>query len=128
MNMVYRILADFVVLIHFLWIIFLFFGALWGVRKRVVRVIHLGGLLFAFILHAFQWYCPLTYLEVYLRLKHDPDLTYTGSFIIHYVERMIYVELSSVFLLVATILLCLFNLWIYLSKSKLFPDRLRPTG
>ena len=126
--MVYKMLADFVVLIHFLWIIFLFFGALWGVRKRVVKVIHLGGLLFAFILNISHWYCPLTYLEVYLRLKHNPDLTYAGSFIIHYVEKMIYVDLPTSFLLVATILLCLFNLWFYLRKCKLFPDQLRSTG
>ncbi len=121
--MVYRILADFVVLIHFLWIIFLFLGVLWGVRNRVVKLVHLAGLLFTFILHLGNWYCPLTHLEIYLRMKHDPDLTYAGSFIIHYVEKVVYIELSVDLLLVATIFLCVFNVLFYLSNWKFYPRR-----
>jgi hypothetical protein len=115
-----KILADVVVLIHFLWITFLFFGVFWGIRNRVIKLFHLSGLAFAFILQVFGWYCPLTYLEVWLRSRHDSSLTYTGSFIIHYVEEVVYVEVPRILILFFTLLLCGLNVWIYLRKRKGF--------
>ncbi len=118
--MLYKILTDSVVLIHFLWIVFLFFGAFWGVKNKVVKIFHLSGLVFAFVIQVFDWYCPLTHLEVWLRSKHDFTLTYTGSFIIHYVEKIVYIELSRTLILFFTLLLCGLNAWFYLRKRKRF--------
>ena len=114
--MVFKILADFVVLVHFLWIIFLFLGAIWGVKNNVIKIVHLLGLLFAILIQIFGWYCPLTHLEVWLRSKHDPGMAYVGSFIIHYMERLVYLEISQTGILLATIGLVIFNLWVYLRK------------
>ena len=119
--MIYKILADSVVLIHFLWIIFLFFGALWGVKNRIVKIFHIVGLAFAFLIQIVDWYCPLTHLEIWLRSKHEPALTYSGSFIIHYLERIVYIEVSRYLVFVLTLFLCGFNGWLYFRK-----DRLRP--
>jgi hypothetical protein len=116
--MLYKILADSVVLTHFLWIVFLFFGAFWGVKNKIVKIFHLSGLVFAFAIQVFDWYCPLTHLEVWLRSKHDFALTYAGSFIIHYVERIVYIELSRTLILFFTLLLCGFNAWFYLRRRK----------
>jgi len=109
-------LADIVVLVHFLWIIFLLLGVFWGIRNKVVRIFHISGLAFAFIIQVVGWYCPLTDLEVWLRSRHDSSLTYTGSFIIHYVEAIVYVELSRNLIFVLTLALCGLNLWLYLKK------------
>jgi len=114
--MFFRILADIVVLIHFLWIVFLAIGALWGRGNKAVRVFHMAGLAFAFVIQVFDWYCPLTHLEIWLRSRHDPALAYTGSFIIHYIERIVYIELPRHLILALTIFLCGFNGWIYLSR------------
>jgi hypothetical protein len=114
--MFYKILADLVVMIHFFWILFLFFGAFWGVKNKVVKIFHLSGLLFAFVIQVFDWYCPLTHLEVWLRSKHDFTLTYTGSFIFHYVEKIVYIELSRTLIFLFTLLLCGLNAWLYLKK------------
>src|SRR4030067_677440 len=114
--MFYKILADAVVLFHFLWIIFLFLGGLGGRRSRFVKIFHLSGLAFALIIQIFDWLCPLTHLEAWLRAKHNPDLTYTGSFIIHYVERIVYIEISHYIVLIVTLLLGGLNVWIYLRK------------
>ena len=111
-----KILADIVVLIHFLWILFLFLGALWGIKHKTVRLFHLSGLAFAFIIQIFDWYCPLTHLEVWLRSKHSPTLTYTGSFIIYYVEKIVYLQLSRSLVFILTIFLCGLNIWLYLRK------------
>jgi len=113
---VYKILADITVLIHFLWIVFLFLGALWGRRNRTVKIFHLSGLAFALIIQIFDWFCPLTHLEFWLRGKHNPNLTYTGSFIIYYVEKIIYIEISPTIILMVTLLLGALNVWIYLRK------------
>jgi len=114
----YKILADFVVLTHFLWILFLFFGAFLGRGNRALKIFHLSGLSFAFVIQIFDWYCPLTHLEVWLRSKHDPGLIYAGSFIIHYVERIVYIELSRHFILAFTFFLIGFNMWFYLKKGR----------
>jgi len=117
--MLYKISADTVVLIHFLWIVFLFLGAFWGIKNRVVKIFHLSGLVFALIIQVFDWFCPLTHLEVWLRSRHDLALTYAGSFIVHYVERIVYIELSRTLILVLTLILCGLNMWLYLRKRRL---------
>jgi len=114
--MLYKLLADAFVFIHFLWIVFLFLGALWGRKSRIVKIFHLSGLAFAFIIQIFDWFCPLTHLEFWLRGKHNPDLTYAGSFIIYYVERIVYIEISRYIVLIVTLLLGALNVWIYLRK------------
>ncbi len=114
--MLYRVLADAVVLLHFLWIVFLLLGAFLGVRHRAARYLHVGGLAFALWIQLADWYCPLTHLEVWLRRRHDPSLGYAGSYIIHYVEELVYIELSTELILALTIILCAFNAWMYLKK------------
>ncbi len=116
--MIYKVLADSVVLIHFLWIVFLFFGAIWGIKNRVVKIFHISGLVFAFFIQIFDWYCPLTHLEVWLRSKHDPALVYAGSFIFHYVEKIVYIELSRFLIVVSTLVLSGLNAWLYFRKRR----------
>ena len=84
----------------------------------MLRILHLSGLAFALIIQVFGWYCPLTYLEVWLRSKHDPRLAYAGSFIIHYVEKIVYLELSRTLIVIGTVLLVGFNVWFYLERKK----------
>jgi hypothetical protein len=115
--MPYKILADIVVIIHFLWILFLIFGAFPGVRNKAVKIFHISGLFFAFVIQKFGWYCPLTHLEVWLRAKHDPSLAYAGSFIIHYLEGLIYIEIPAQLIFSLTLLLIGFNAWFYLRRG-----------
>ena len=111
--MFFSILADIVVFIHFLWIVFLILGAIPGVRYPVVKIIHIAGLAFSVIIQIVGWYCPLTHLEIWLRMRHDPMLSYTGSFIIHYIEQIVYLEISRLTFFVITIILVIINMWIY---------------
>lgn len=111
--MVFSILADIVVVIHLLWIVFLIIGAIPGVRYPVAKMIHGAGLAFSVIIQIFGWYCPLTHLEVWLRIRHDPMYSYTGSFISHYIEQIVYLEVSRRTVFIITILLIVVNVWIY---------------
>lgn len=116
--MLYKVLADAVVLLHFLWIVFLLFGALLGARYRAVKYLHIGGMAFALWIQIADWYCPLTHLEVWLRQRHDPTLGYAGSFIVHYVEKIVYIELSRTLVFALTIFLIAFNAWMYLKRRR----------
>ena len=111
------LLADGVVFIHFLWILFLILGGIPGVRYNAVKKLHLAGLGFAVLVQVLGVYCPLTYLEVWLRMRCDPQSAYSGSFISHYIERIVYWEVSRSALFTATALLVVFNLAMYWKKG-----------
>ena len=115
--MPYGILADGVVFIHFLWILFLVFGAFWGVKCRAVRIFHISGLVFAVVIQLFDWYCPLTHLEAWLRSKQSVVASYPSSFIIYYVQKIVYIELSRSTVIVMTFSLCGFCAWWYLRRK-----------
>ena len=116
--MLYKALADVVVIFHFLWILFLIFGGFWGRRDRRVRLVHIPALVFAFFIESFDWYCPLTHLEVWLRGRHAPGLAYSGSCVGHYLERLIYPDIDRRVVVLLTLLLCGVNGWIYSGRKR----------
>ena len=111
--MVFSLLADGVVFIHLLWIVFLILGAIPGVRYGTVKILHFSGLGFAVLIQVIGVYCPLTYIEVWLRMRSDPVSSYSGSFLSHYIERIVYLEVSRSAIFIATVLLIVFNIVIY---------------
>jgi hypothetical protein len=113
----YGRLADAVVLFHFLWILFIILGGWWGRRYRRIGQIHVAALSFALLVEGFDWYCPLTHLEVWLRGK-GAQAGYHDSFITHYLNKVIYLDLPHTPVVIATLLLCLANLWLYLGARK----------
>lgn len=121
--MTYKILADLLVLIHFFWILFLVFGLCLGIRYWIAKVLHLIGLAFAFVIQIFDWSCPLTYLEVWLRARHDPALAYRGSFIVHYIEKIVYIQLSRLLIIILTTILFGLTLWVYFGQRQRMRDK-----
>lgn len=111
--MLYGVLADIVVVIHLLWILFLISGAYWGRKRRPVMAVHASGLLFSIAMQVFGWHCPLTHIEVWLRAKQNPLQTYPGSFIAHYAEKLVYIEISPLIIFVLTVILVGVNGWAY---------------
>lgn len=115
--MIYMVLADLTVLVHFLWVAFIILGAIWGRTSRAVRIVHLSGLGLAVILNVMQWYCPLTHLETWLRQRHSQQEPYPGSFIAHYLEKLIYVEIPMRAMIAPTLILLAITLWIYFGRG-----------
>ncbi len=111
--MLYRILADIVVVTHLLWIFFLIVGAYWGRKHRAVMVAHGAGLVFAVVSQIFGWYCPLTHLETRLAAKQNPALAYPGSFLAHYAEKLVYINVAPATIFVLTLVLVGVTAWIY---------------
>src|SRR5512139_2187418 len=112
--MLYRVLADIVVIVHLLWILFLITGAYWGRKHRVVMIVHGAGLLFAVVINLFVWYCPLTHLEAWLMVKQGVS-AYPGSFIGHYAYRLVYLDVPPSVITFLTILLAVATWWAYRS-------------
>jgi hypothetical protein len=110
--MIYGVLADLVTLLHFLWIVFVIFGILLVFKKSKFAWVHLGSLLFSLLLNILGWYCPLTYLEQYLR-GQGGSAGYAGSFIAHYLEPVIYPRVSETAVRAGGIVFVVVNLAIY---------------
>jgi Protein of Unknown function (DUF2784) len=111
--MLYGILANIIVLVHLGWILFLITGACWGRKQIAVMIVHVAGLLFAVVMQIFGWLCPLTHLEVWLRGKQGGIASYPGSFIAHYAEKFVYMEVTPVIIFILTLALVITNAWIY---------------
>jgi hypothetical protein len=64
------------------------------------------------LVEVFYWYCPLTYLERFLR-KQSGRGVYEEPFIAHYLNRLIYLEVPQWSLIVAAVLVLMGNLALY---------------
>jgi hypothetical protein len=111
--MIHKVLVDLSVLFHFLWILFIVFGIIFALKRSRLAWFHLGGLLFSLFLNILGWYCPLTYLENYLRRSCEEGGTYSSSFIIHYLEPIIYPDLPEMLIRIGEILFVSLNLVVY---------------
>lgn len=87
--MIYRFLADAVLIIHFLFIGFVVFGGLFARRSAWIALVHIPAALWGAFIELTAGLCPLTVLEVGFR-KMAGDAGYSGSFIEHYLLPIIY--------------------------------------
>ena len=87
--MSYRLLADGVVLVHFLFIAFVGAGGLFVLRWPRLAVLHLPAACWGVLIELTGWRCPLTPLENALR-QAAGETGYQGSFIAHYLLPLIY--------------------------------------
>ena len=127
LDMTHRFLVDFTIVLHFFWILFLIFGFIFALIKSKIALLHVAGLLFALFLNVMGWYCPLTYLENYLHALHDSNSTYAGSFIMNYLEHLIYPDLPEKYIRIGEILLVSLYIigYAYLAKRYHILDRIK---
>ena len=82
-------LADLVVVLHFLFVLFVVFGGLLAFRWPRVAYLHLPVAAYGALIEFFGWVCPLTPLEK--RLREDAGLSsYQGGFVEHYILPVLY--------------------------------------
>lgn len=87
--MLYRLLADVVVLLHAAFVLFVVFGALLVLRWRWLAWVHLPAAAWGAVIEIAGWVCPLTPLEIRLRAAGG-EAGYAGGFIDHYVVPILY--------------------------------------
>lgn len=87
--MLYQIAADFVVLLHFTFIVFVLAGGLLVFKWRWMIWLHIPAALWGSIIVIARWICPLTPIENRLRQAGGAE-TYSSSFIEQYLVPIIY--------------------------------------
>ena len=85
----YRLLADFLVLIHLGFVLFVVLGGLLVLRRPRLAWLHLPAAAWGAFIEAVGWICPLTPLENALR-QHAGEAGYAGGFIEHYIIAVLY--------------------------------------
>ncbi len=87
--MLYRILADLLVLTHLCFVAFVALGGLLALRWRWVPWLHLPVALWGVAIELGGWICPLTPLENDLR-RAAGEAAYVGGFVEHYLLPVLY--------------------------------------
>jgi hypothetical protein len=83
------ILADVVVGIHFLFVLFVILGGLLVLRWPRVAYLHVPAAIWGAAIELAGWTCPLTPLEKWLR-RQAGSAGYSGDFIEHYILPVLY--------------------------------------
>ena len=87
--MIYRFLADLVVVVHGLFVAFVMLGAFLALRWRRLVWLHVPALIWGILIEYAGWICPLTPLENSLRARAG-ETAYSGDFIQHYLLGALY--------------------------------------
>jgi len=108
----YSALAIFVLLLHAMFILWIVFGAVLTRSRPVLRWLHIASLVWGVLTELLPWPCPLTLLENWLERKAGVE-PYQGGFLLHYLDKLVYPDMSATVLTVAGSLICVLNLALY---------------
>ncbi len=118
--MIYRILADIVMLLHLGFILWVVLGWLFVRWRRWLMWLHLPAAAWGVLIEFLGWPCPLTPLEQYLRGLGGQE-GFENGFIEHYIGSIIYpggLDRSVQILLgVAVLVVNLVGYWWALSRK-----------
>ncbi|MGA8438614.1 MAG: DUF2784 domain-containing protein [Candidatus Sulfotelmatobacter sp.] len=108
----YSALATAVLLLHALFVLWVIFGALLTHSRPVLRWLHVGSLVWGMLTEVLPWPCPLTLLENWLegRVGLEP---YQAGFLLHYLDKLVYPDISAKVLTIAGVSVCAANLAFY---------------
>ena len=108
----YSVLAVCVLFLHALFISWVVFGALLTRSRPILRWLHIASLIWGILTELLPWPCPLTLLENWLEGKAGVE-PYQGGFLLHYLDKLVYPDISATVLTVAGVLVCVLNLALY---------------
>jgi hypothetical protein len=114
------LLADFIVILHFSFILFVIFGGFFVLKWHKLIWLHLPAATWGALIEFAGWICPLTTLENRLRSANGGG--YASGFIEHYLIPVIYPSALTREIQVALgLTVILLNLFVY---RKLFLKRM----
>jgi Protein of Unknown function (DUF2784) len=108
----YSALAISVLFLHALFILWVVFGALLTRSRPILRWLHIGSLVWGILAELLPCPCPLTVLENWLEANAGVE-PYQGGFLLHYLDKLVYPNISATVLTVAGVIICLLNLAFY---------------
>lgn len=86
-------LAGLVLFFHLVWIAWVLFGWLITRHRPILAWIHIASLIWGVCVEAGPWPCPLTLLEQWLETGAGSG-SYQGGFIVHYLDAIVYPDVS----------------------------------
>jgi hypothetical protein len=104
--------AILVLFLHALFILWVVFGALVTRSRPVLRWLHIASLVWGILTELLPWPCPLTVLENWLEAKAGAQ-PYQDGFLLHYLDKLVYPDISATILTVAGVIICALNLAFY---------------
>jgi hypothetical protein len=108
----YSSVAILVLFLHALFILWVVFGALVTRSRPVLRWLHIASLVWGILTELLPWPCPLTVLENWLEAKAGAQ-PYQDGFLLHYLDKLVYPDISATILTVAGVIICALNLAFY---------------
>jgi len=108
----YSALAICILFLHALFILWVVFGALLTRSRPVLRWLHIASLVWGILTELLPWPCPLTVLENWLEARAGVQ-PYQGGFLLHYLDKLVYPDISASVLTVAGVVICALNLMFY---------------
>ena len=87
--MIYRFLADLVVVVHICFVLFVVLGGFLLMKWPKVIYAHVPAAVWGVLIEFGGWVCPLTPLEKALRVRGG-QAGYEGGFIDHYLVPLLY--------------------------------------
>ena len=87
--MIYRALADLVLVVHLAFVLFVVLGGLLVLRWPRLAWLHVPAAIWGVLIEYTGWICPLTPLENSLRMRGG-EAGYSGGFIEHYIQPLLY--------------------------------------
>lgn len=108
----YSALAAAVLFLHALFILWVVFGALLTRSRPLVRWLHIASLVWGILTELLPWPCPLTLLENWLEGRAGIE-PYQGGFLLHYLDKLVYPDISANVLTFAGVVVCIANLAFY---------------
>lgn len=109
---VYGAIAALVLILHLIWILWVILGAFWTRRRRWLAWLHILSLFWAIIVEISPWPCPLTLAEQFFEANAG-TMPYRGSFLVHYLDQLVYPNVSEGLLTWCAVAVCMVNLGIY---------------
>ncbi len=112
---IYQVLAVVAFTLHAAWILWVLLGWLVTRRRPVLRWLHIGSVVYGILIEVLLWPCPLTLLENW-SMARAGEKPYDESFLIHYLESVIYPEVSQQLLTVVAVLVLVAILGVHLLR------------
>jgi len=105
-----------ILLFHLLFIGWIIFGAILTRSRPVLKKLHVASLFWGILIDVLPWTCPLTYLEDWLE-ECAGVKPYQGGFLHHYLDRLVYPNISPILVTSAGVVVCVANLTFYSTQA-----------
>ena len=113
----FHTLAVLVLVLHLLFIGWVLLGWLLTRRRPWLRWAHILSLIYGIVIETGPWPCPLTLAENYF-LERAGITPYREPFLVHYLEAVVYPDVSPLLLAGCAVAVCLFALVIYVRRFR----------